>query len=351
MRLLGSSGQCRFKPRLRVLLGGQVYDVTDFADRHPGGKEVLEKNNGLCVGEAMQNPAVHVHSKAAYAVLEKYLVAEEDSLRHQNDWSNESPDKCSLHEEYYNNDLVDWSKPMLGQVEFLGDKYFDWTHVQVDRPIRLFASDYAEMLTKAHWWFVPITWLPIGFYYVYTSLNILSQAPEVWPQNALGCQLGPACLPVLLAVGILVWTLLEYVIHRWLFHLRPPTNVPFLIRLHFSLHGQHHKSPMDPLRLVFPPLPALVFAILIYATCMTLLPRGLAFGVLAGILFGYVTYDLTHYYIHHGQPSSRYFRRLKTFHMHHHYKHQHLGFGISSKLWDYPFGTRIPEDEGMLKTK
>lgn len=83
MRLLDSNGRGQFKPRLRVLVDGQVYDVTDFADKHPGGKEVLEKHNGLSVGEAMQNPAVHIHSKAAYAVLDKYLVGEEDSLRHQ----------------------------------------------------------------------------------------------------------------------------------------------------------------------------------------------------------------------------------------------------------------------------
>ncbi|CAG5121851.1 unnamed protein product, partial [Candidula unifasciata] len=79
----------------------------------------------------------------------------------------------------YNNDIVDWSKPMLGQVECLGDKYFDWTHQQVNRPLRLFASDFAEMITKADWWFIPITWLPIAIFYMYRSFSILCQSPEV----------------------------------------------------------------------------------------------------------------------------------------------------------------------------
>ncbi|CAG5121850.1 unnamed protein product, partial [Candidula unifasciata] len=110
-------------------------------------------------------------------------------------------------------------------------------------------------------------------------------------------------------------------------------------------------SPMDPQRLVFPPLPASVFGLLMYATTVTLFPKGIASGLCGGMFLGYVAYDLTHYYIHHGQPSTSYFRRLKTYHIHHHYMHQQLGFGISSKLWDYPFGTQIPEDDENSKTK
>ncbi|KAH3768818.1 hypothetical protein DPMN_170034 [Dreissena polymorpha] len=47
--------------------------------------------------------------------------------------------------------------------------------------------------------------------------------------------------PVLFFTGFLLWTLDEYVLHRWLFHRKPPTNSKFLITLHFLFHGQHHK--------------------------------------------------------------------------------------------------------------
>ena len=47
--------------------------------------------------------------------------------------------------------------------------------------------------------------------------------------------------PVLFLIGVLMWTLDEYVVHRWLFHMRPPANSKFLITAHFLLHGQHHK--------------------------------------------------------------------------------------------------------------
>lgn len=86
----------------------------------------------------------------------------------------------------YKNDIVDWSKPFVGQVPFLGEKYFDWTHQQVDRPIRLFKSDIVEVMTKARWWFVPVVWIPVVICSLYTSFIILSEATEVWPHNALG---------------------------------------------------------------------------------------------------------------------------------------------------------------------
>ncbi|CAG5116803.1 unnamed protein product [Candidula unifasciata] len=239
---------------------------------------------------------------------------------------------------------------MLGQVELLEDKYFDWTHEQVDRPIRLFKSDFAEMMTKAYWWFVPITWLPVVFASLWMSFRTLSETPELWPQNAPSFHLGHTSIPCLFALGIFIWTFLEYAIHRWLFHLRPPSNSPFLIRLHFSLHGQHHKSPMDSMRLVFPPLPAAVFAVFFFFGCKALFPSGTALAVFAGIVSGYTAYDLIHYYLHHGgHPPLAYFQRLKTYHAHHHYEYQQLGFGISSKMWDYPFGTLIPEDADLKK--
>lgn len=42
-------------------------------------------------------------------------------------------------------------------------------------------------------------------------------------------------------LGLLLWPLIEYTIHRWLFHLQPPDNWPILITLHFGIHGLHHK--------------------------------------------------------------------------------------------------------------
>ena len=58
-------------------------------------------------------------------------------------------------------------------------------------------------------------------------------------------------IPPLFVLGILLWTLFEYLIHRFIFHYYPPADAKWRIRVHFLLHGQHHKAPFDPQRLVF----------------------------------------------------------------------------------------------------
>jgi len=59
---------------------------------------------------------------------------------------------------------------------------------------------------------------------------------------------------------------------------------------------------------------------------------------------GYVMYDLTHFYIHHSKPYFSYFGKLKEYHVMHHYKNPHLGYGVSNKLWDYVWGTVLYDD-------
>lgn len=47
--------------------------------------------------------------------------------------------------------------------------------------------------------------------------------------------------PGLFMLGIFLWSLIEYLIHRFLFHMKPPSDSYYLIMLHFVMHGQHHK--------------------------------------------------------------------------------------------------------------
>ena len=71
---LNSNSIKRSSPTINVTWEGSLYDVTDFAARHPGGQEILEKYNGQDVETVMRDPAIHQHSKAAYSILKKYLV-------------------------------------------------------------------------------------------------------------------------------------------------------------------------------------------------------------------------------------------------------------------------------------
>jgi sterol desaturase/sphingolipid hydroxylase (fatty acid hydroxylase superfamily) len=137
-------------------------------------------------------------------------------------------------------------------------------------------------------------------------------------------------------VGILMWTLLEYVIHRYVFHYEPKTRLGKL--LHFIMHGVHHDYPNDATRLVMPPIISVPLAIVFYTLFMLTLGR-FAPAALAGFGFGYVCYDTIHYATHHFSMKRGAWRWLKQYHLRHHYQDDHAGYGVSSPLWDYVFKT------------
>ena len=65
------------------------------------------------------------------------------------------------------------------------------------------------------------------------------------------------------------------------------------------------------------------------------------YGVFAGIVVGYMFYDLTHYYIHHAKPKNRVMLALRSHHNKHHHNARYADkkFGVSCTLWDHVFGT------------
>eukprot|EP00058_Branchiostoma_floridae_P008784 XP_002594272.1 hypothetical protein BRAFLDRAFT_65126 [Branchiostoma floridae] len=321
--------------RLRLVHDGKHYDVTEFAQRHPGGKLVLQRYQGQDVTAVMKGP-LHRHSPAAYSMLSQYCVEEIGGAADSNG-------NVKLH---HRESLIDWNKPLLGQVGQLGDLYDEWVHYPVEKPYRLFSSEVCEFFSRCPWFLVPTLWLPLVVYFAFTSIVELRQGQvQVFTQtcSALKFTAPVSLFPVVFAAGVMLWTFWEYCLHRFLFHSKAVTSSPGLIIAHFLLHGQHHKVPFDPGRLVFPPVPCSVFVTLFYVLYSLLLPRALVHALVSGKLCGYVCYDLTHYYLLHGSPrEDSYFHRLKSYHAKHHFVHQETGFGISSRFWDRPFGTLIP---------
>ncbi|PPS06495.1 hypothetical protein GOBAR_AA14153 [Gossypium barbadense] len=137
--------------------------------------------------------------------------------------------------------------------------------------------------------------------------------------------------------GIFIWTLLEYCLHRFLFHIK--TRSYWGNTFHYLLHGCHHKHPLDGLRLVFPPAATAILCAPVWTMFKLLSSPSTAPALFGGGLLGYVTYDCTHYYLHHGKPSKGYGQILKRYHLNHHFKVQNKGFGITSSIWDHVFGT------------
>uniref|UniRef100_A0A452UE68 Fatty acid 2-hydroxylase n=1 Tax=Ursus maritimus TaxID=29073 RepID=A0A452UE68_URSMA len=248
----------------------------------------------------------------------------------------------------WDKDLVDWQKPLLWQVGHLGEKYDEWVHQPVIRPIRLFHSDLIEALSKSVWYSVPIIWMPLMLYVSWSHYRTLAQGNvrlfESFSTGNVG-SFPESAFPGLFVLGMLLWSLMEYLIHRFLFHMKPPSDSHYLIMLHFVLHGQHHKAPFDESRLVFPPVPASLGIAFFYIILRLLLPEAVAGTMFAGGLLGYVIYDMIHYYLHFGSPhKGSYLYNMKAHHAKHHFAHQQSGYGISTKLWDHFFHTLIPEE-------
>jgi len=188
--------------------------------------------------------------------------------------------------------------------------------------VRMFESDFIEFFSRVH----PVTplllYMPVVGYMLYVSL---------WQRK-----FSILAVAGLFLLGVLIWTLLEYLIHRYVFHYEPKSRLGK--QFHFIVHGVHHDYPNDARRLVMPPSISIPLAFFFYGLFLVIFGR-LASGVFAGLVFGYVCYDMLHYATHHFPMKTGLWLWLKQYHLRHHYKDDHVGYGISSPLWDYIFGT------------
>ncbi len=137
-------------------------------------------------------------------------------------------------------------------------------------------------------------------------------------------------------LGVLSFTLLEYVMHRYLYHITPTTEKRK--KLQYTLHGVHHDHPNDKERLAMPPAASVTIATLLYLLFRWILGPNV-FGFAPGFFLGYSLYLFIHYSVHIFAPPKNFLRLLWKHHAKHHYKNQDVAYGVSSPLWDYVFGT------------
>jgi len=135
---------------------------------------------------------------------------------------------------------------------------------------------------------------------------------------------------------LFVWTFVEYVMHRFVFHYMPPDK-PWAMRLHFIFHGVHHDYPSDAKRLVLPPSVSIPLATGFFFLFKAILPVNYIFGFFPGFILGYLFYDISHYAIHHFNFKGKIWKAIKQHHMLHHYQDPAKGYGVSSPFWDKIF--------------
>lgn len=223
-----------------VTLGNNVYDVTDFIDSHPGGGDLVLDYAGKDIKDILEDEASHAHSEAAYEVLEDSHVgflasaegpadgkAKSTGAENGNGTTSGSngtyvhprtgmsceedlTKDTDITSDYKTHKFLDLSRPLFPQVWYGGfskDFYLD----QVHRPRHykggasapLFGN-FLEPLTKTAWWVVPLIWLPLISYGLYLASEGFTNPLE---QVAY------------FAFGLFMWTLIEYFMHRFLFHL------------------------------------------------------------------------------------------------------------------------------------
>jgi sterol desaturase/sphingolipid hydroxylase (fatty acid hydroxylase superfamily) len=150
-------------------------------------------------------------------------------------------------------------------------------------------------------------------------------------------------IPVWLAamlLGVLSWTPIEYLLHRFVFH-----HMPIIA----AMHARHHR---DPTALIGAPAwGSLFIGVVALLPLWSVLGFRLAAAVVIGLLSGYLWYVLVHYAIHHW-PARRdtYLYRAKLRHTWHHRSHE-TNFGVTNELFDRIFSTlsKPPGKRGLCQ--
>jgi sterol desaturase/sphingolipid hydroxylase (fatty acid hydroxylase superfamily) len=143
--------------------------------------------------------------------------------------------------------------------------------------------------------------------------------------------------------GLVGWTLIEYLLHRALFHHAPILSM---------IHERHHHSPQD---LIGTPAWAsvLIGFVAVAGPSWAVLGFDLGTAATAGLVTGYLWYVLVHYAVHHWQPRQySYLYRVRLRHARHHYLSHSGNFGVTTGIWDYVFGTVLQGPApGLCDTK
>jgi 4-hydroxysphinganine ceramide fatty acyl 2-hydroxylase len=213
-----------------------------------------------------------------------------------------------------------------------------------DESVRMFKSDMLERFTHVHHTVPLLLFVPVVAYMLYAT------------QRA-GMGVGRAVL--LFMSGVAIWTIAEYVVHRFGFHVSRDAEIkvqdtveglkseqPVLAAIgeleqlrYFLAHGVHHTHPNDTKRLVMPPVVSVPLAIVFYWIFRVAFGPVDMLPAFAGLVTGYLFYDMTHYAVHHIRPRTRLGRYLKKHHFRHHYMDPEKNYGVSSPFWDVVWGT------------
>jgi cyclopropane-fatty-acyl-phospholipid synthase len=158
------------------------------------------------------------------------------------------------------------------------------------------------------------------------AVAALAVALPLWGPPAWAAQFAALAL-----AGLAGWTVIEYGLHRFVFHGLQPFA---------AWHAQHHQRPTA--RIATPTLLTVaMFAVLVFLPAFLMLGAWRAAALMLGVLAGYLFYAVTHHATHHWRGSSRWLRQRKRWHARHHQAHRPAEcFGVTTSLWDRVLGSQ-----------
>ena len=188
---------------------------------------------------------------------------------------------------------------------------------------KLYESAFMERITRTPIWVPQIMWLTMSIVFFWIATAKTDMPVYI--------------IPILGIAGFITWTLIEYIVHRFLYHTESNSDV--LYNIQYKGHGFHHLYPKDPERLAMPPLPGLILSS-IFLALFYLLMGTYALAFFPGFMLGYNCYITLHYF-QHVVKSPRYkpWKKLWVHHKAHHYSNPYAAYGVSTRLWDFVFGT------------
>jgi sterol desaturase/sphingolipid hydroxylase (fatty acid hydroxylase superfamily) len=196
---------------------------------------------------------------------------------------------------------------------------------------KLFQNPVLEKLSRTH------IAVPLTIFSVF-ALGLL-----VWSVTHTSLSAGTTI--GLFLLGVIAFTWVEYVVHRYVFHMK--TYTAFRTKFQYIVHGVHHEYPKDKDRLAMPPLLSVTISTILLLL-FRLVMGDFTFAFLPGFIVGYAAYLGVHYMVHAFAPPKNFFKILWINHGTHHYKNGEMIYGVSSPLWDYIYGTM---KEKKLSTK
>lgn len=197
------------------------------------------------------------------------------------------------------------------------EQYEEWVYsnkTEHVNEVRLYKTRFWNILLTKSPPFLPLAFWPFVIYYLATPFTSIRFA---W-----------------ISVGFILWFPIEYLFHRFLFHL--PVIRSRSQKFHFFLHGIHHVAPSD-LWHVFSPIHELGIQAILVWMIFNILQLSDPNALICGILINYIRYDSIHYLIHAYTPTEiskipfvgNYLKQCSIHHRQHHFSNPGKHFTIS----------------------